>query len=271
MPAGTALAIFIASLLFTVGCVVVTRAARARRPLFRDAGAAAEGRSDVVFAVTIVLGFLLLIAGEHYDSSSNAARTEATTMASMAITAQGLPDRQAREAIQHSAVCYLRSARSSDWTAAEGEVGGAAGGSVETDRWMAAVNNDIAAASRRGLDAYVLQDSVQQARLARSERLYPGTPFSVALWVVSVISVAIVIVLLAMMLAAEFAWVQYLVTGAVALILTFMLVLIAAFSQPFSSDPPLPVVSIDVVDTALQDVARTVGANARVLGPCRLP
>ncbi len=272
MTLGNALAIIVASLIFSVGCVLVSRAASGRRPLFRDPGAAAEGRNDVVFAVTILLGFLLLIAGNHYDTSANAARTEASAVESLAITADGINDTAARERIQHAAVCYLRTTKSTDWSAAEGDVGGETGGTPQADLWTAELGRSITAAARKGLDAYPSQDAMHPIRQARSERLYPGTPFSLALWVMSGLGVAIIIVLVAMLLAGEYAWVQYLVTCSTALILAFMLVLIGAFSRPFSSTPPMPAVSSELITTSLHDIELELGhGKPAVFGPCVLP
>lgn len=270
MTTGAALAILVATLLFAVGCIVVSRQAAATRPLFRDAGMVGEVRNDLMFAVTILLGFLLLIAMTHYESSSEAAVNEARAVTALVSSADGISNRELREEIQHDAVCYARAVLSDDWTAGDtSDIGGEAGGSLRADFRLNELSRSVSAAVRAGYDYDALMSGDNEIRTNRAARLYQGTPFSTALWVISGLSVALLVLMAAMLLAAEYAWVQYLVVGGTALILAFMLVLIGAFSKPFSGESPLPVVSPVVMQTAIGDIDQYVRGDRKVMRSCR--
>lgn len=269
MTPGTALAILLGTLLFAVGCIVVARMAAARRPLFRDPGMASELRNDLMFAVTILLGFLLLISMTHYENSSAAAMNEARAVTGMASTADGIRDREIRENIQHDLVCYARAAVSDDWTAGDdSSVGGEVGGSLRAEYRLNELSRTVSAAVRAGYDFDELMAADTAIRTHRAERLYQGTPFSLALWVMSGLSVALLIIMAAMLLATEYAWVQYAIVGSTALILAFMLILIGAFSKPFSGTAPLPVVSPAVMEQSVDDIREYVNGNPAVMRSC---
>ncbi len=269
MTLGTALAILLGTLLFAVGCIVVARMAAARKPLFRDPGMASELRNDLMFAVTILLGFLLLISMTHYENSSNAAMNEARAVTGMAATADGIRDRAIREEIQHDLVCYARAVVSDDWTAGdESAVGGEVGGSLRADYRLNELSRAVSAAVRAGYDFDEIMAADTAIRTHRAERLYQGTPFSLALWVMSGLSVALLIIMAAMLLATEYAWVQYAIVGSTALILAFMLILIGAFSKPFSGTDPLPVVSPAVMEQSIDDIREYVNGNPAVMRSC---
>lgn len=270
MTVGTALAILIGTLIFAVGCIVVSRRAEARRALFRDPGMAGEVRNDLMFAVTILLGFLLLIAMTHYERSSDAAMNEARAVTGLVSTADGIKDRTIRETIQHDAVCYARAAISDDWDAGDSsEEGGEVGGSQRADYRINELSRAISQAVRAGYDYDELMATDTAIRTYRAERLYQGTPFSLALWVVSGLSVALLIIMAAMLLAREYQWVQYFIVLSTAFILAFMLILIGAFSKPFTGQDPLPVVSPAVMEEALVSMGEYVNDNPRVMRSCR--
>lgn len=270
MTIGSALAILVATLLFAVGCIMVSRLAAARRPLFRDPAMVSELRNDLMFAVTILLGFLLLIAMTHYEDSGNAAMNEARAVTGLASSADGVSNTQMRERIQHDAVCYARAVLSDDWAAGDtADIGGEAGGSLRADNRLNEMSRSVSATVRAGFSYDSLMSGDNAIRTERAARLYQGTPFSAALWVMSGLSVAILVLMSAMLLANEYLWVQYLIVGATALILAFMLVLIGAFSSPFTGQRPLPVVSPVVMQNAITDISQYVGGNRNVMGPCR--
>jgi len=267
---GTAFTILLGTMLFAVGCIVVARLAAARRAIFRDPGMASELRNDLMFAVTILLGFLLLISITHYESSSAAAMNEARAVTALAATADGIRDKEIRKGIQHDLVCYARAAVSNDWRAGDdSKVGGAVGGSLRADYRLNELSRSVGAAVRAGYELDELTAGNTAIRTHRAERLYQGTPFSLALWVMSGLSVALLLILAAMLLATEFAWVQYFIVGSTALILAFMLILIGAFSKPFSGSAPLPVVSPAVMEQAIADIDEYVNGNPVVMRSCK--
>ena len=270
MTLGTALAIVVATLLFAVGCIMVSRRAAARRPIFRDPGMSSEVRNDLMFAVTILLGFLLLIAMTHYESSGEASVNEARAVVALASSADGISNPVLRRRIQHDAVCYARAVLQDDWTAGDtSAVGGEAGGSLRADFRLNEMSRSVSAAVRAGYDYDALMSGDNDVRTNRAARLYDGAPFSTALWVISGLSVALLLLMAAMLLATEYAWVQYLIVGSTALILAFMLALIGAFSRPFSGEAPLPMVSPVVMQTALGDIGQYVNNDPIVMRSCR--
>lgn len=261
--------ILAATLLFAVGCSAVSRHLARNRPLFLDPGISSELRNDLMFGVTILLGFILLIAMTHYDTASSATMQEARAVSGIVSTADGIPNRFVREEIQHDAVCYARAVISNDWTAGDrSDVGGAVGGSVRADRRLNELSRSISQAARMGLAMDTLIDLDKEVRTHRQERLYQGTPFSTALWLMTIVGVALIIVIGAMLLSTEHAWVQYLITCSTALILAFMLVLIGSFSRPFTAEPPLPSISPEVMEYAITDIREYTGNDPRVMRSC---
>jgi len=264
------LLILVATLLFAAGCSAVSRQLARNRPLFRDPGISSELRNDLMFGVTILLGFILLIAMTHYENASDSTMQEARAVSGIVTTADGIPNRAIREQIQHDAVCYARSVISDDWTAGDrSDVGGAVGGSLRADRRLNEMSRSISQAARTGLAMDTLIDLDKEVRAHRQERLYQGTPFSTALWLMTIIGVALIIVIGAMLLSTEHAWVQYLITCSTALILAFMLVLIGSFSRPFTAEPPLPSISPEVMEYAITDIREYTGNNPAVMRSCR--
>jgi len=230
---------------------------------------AGEMPNDVLFAVTILLGFLLLIAMTHYEGSGDAAVNEARALTGLVATVDGIKDTAMREDIQHDAVCYTRAAISVDWYAGQTSAeGGEVGGSSRGAYLLNELSRAISSAVRAGYDYDEMMAADTAIRTYRAERLHQATPFSLAPWVMSGLSVALLIIMAAMLLAREYLWVQYYIVLSTAFILAFMLILIGAYSRPFAGQDPLPVVSPVLMEEARASMDTCVNGNPRVMGPC---
>lgn len=254
-----AFTILVVTLGFAVAACWYTRRRNVQWPLVRNPEHASERPNDLSFGYSIIIGFVLVAALGTYQDAKLAATTEAQAVTALSRTALQIPA-ELRDDLDHQLVCYARDVIRYDWTAAtDGSGGGALGGSAYVDASANRIPQTIQRVSAPGVEVRdatlgALIDQSEQLSQARADRLDQAQRLPMLFWVMLLIGGAIFIILSAILLADEHAYLQMLITGGTALLIAFTLILIGALDRPFSSDPPLPVIQPVAMERALAGV-----------------
>lgn len=253
-----ALLILVATLGFAIVACEVSRAINARRSVVRYPDVTSERPNDLNFGFAIILGFVLVAALGNFQDAREAATTEARALTAMSRSALGLPA-PLRDDLSHQLVCYGRDVVTYDWPAARGgDEAGSAYVSATSDR----VSQTLARAASTGVvqDAVIasLIDGSSALSESRAQRLSTAQRLPALFWLMIIVGTGLVVSLSAILMAQEYRYLQYLVTGGSALIIAFTIVLIGALDRPYSNQSPLPVVE----PVAMRDSVRSVVAFA---------
>ncbi len=268
----TASIILIATVGFAITACVVTRRRNATWPLVRNPDHASERPNDLSFGYSIIIGFVLLAALGTYEDAKVAATAEAQAVTALSRTALQIPA-GLRDDLDHQLVCYARDVIRYDWTAGtDGSGAGALGGSPYVDASANRIPQTIQRVTAPGIpvrDATLgaLIEQSEQLSRARADRLDQAQRLPELFWLMLVIGGAIFIVISAVMLSDEHAYLQMLITGGTALLIAFTLILIGSLDRPFSSESPLPVIQPVAMERALAGVV-TESPDPAVDRPC---
>lgn len=261
-------------LLITAGVVAISVAAmllvRRRAP---EGGYFADGdRAAGVFGVlatgfSVLLGFIVFLAFTSYDQSRTGAESEALMVIQQVETAQFFPDATARE-LTGELVCYGRSVVHDEWQRMRD---GTLGDSVNP--WGLAMFLTLkeveprTASQQSAYDKWLDQTSTrEEARLDRVHGAVGVIP--TPLWIVLFIIAAVIFVYMLFFAdRGERAFVQALLMGSVASVITLLLLLLSSLDNPFQSGvgglkPVAMERSLRIADEALG----SVGGQIRI--PC---
>jgi hypothetical protein len=231
--------VVVASLIVVGVCAVTVTAmllVRRRAPegsFFSDGDRASGVFGALATGFSVLLAFIIFLAFESYDASRGGAETEAIIVAQQVQTAQFLPQ---SEELTGELACYARSVVGTEWDALEdGTLGDA------VNPWGVALFETLrtvepeTATAQSAYDRWLEQTSDrEQARIDRvhgAEGIIP-TPLWVALYLIAAL---LFVYMLFFADRAERATTQALLMLSVTLVVTFSLVLLSFFDNPYSS------------------------------------
>lgn len=237
-----AVLIIVATLGFAIVACEVSRAVNARRSVVKYPEITSERPNDLNFGFAIILGFVLVAALGNFQDAREAATTEARALTTMSRSSLGLPA-PLRDDLSHQLVCYGRDVVAYDWPAMrEGDSSGSPYVSATADR--------ISQTLARAAGTRVVQDAVMASLIdgssalseSRAQRVSTAQRLPALFWLMIIVGTGLVVSLSAILMAQEYRYLQYLVTGGSALIIAFTIVLIGALDRPYSNQSPLPLV-----------------------------
>jgi hypothetical protein len=222
----------------TAVAVAVMLLVRRRAPeggYFTDSDRAAGIFGVLATGFSVLLGFLIFLGFESYDSSRTGAETEALTVAQQVQTAQGLPA-AVGAALTGELICYARSVIHGEWNRMEnGSIG------EDINPWGAEMYRTLRgveltspvqeAAYGKWLDQTSSREEARQDRIHGAEGVMP-----VQLWIALFFISAIVLAfLLGFADSGDRVWVQAMFMGSVVAVIVTMLLLLHALDEPFHS------------------------------------
>jgi hypothetical protein len=217
-----------------VGVMLTVRRRAPEGSYFADGDRAAGIFGVIATGFSVLLGFLIFLGFESYDSSRAGAEAEALTVAQQIQTAQLLPA-AVRAELTGELVCYARSVIEVEWPRMEA---GSLGEAVNP--WGVAQYATLAgvelsspveeAAYGKWLDQTSDREVARQDRIHGAQGVMPR-PLWLAL---SFISAIVVAYLCCFADRAERAWVQGMYMGAVVSVIVTMLLLLNFLDDPFT-------------------------------------
>ena len=202
---------------------------------FEDGDRAAGVFGVISTGFAILLGFVVFLAFESYDTSRSGAETEAQVVAQQFQTAQLLPV-AARKPMSEALVCYARNVVYTEWPQMQA---GSAGNlinpwSVTMFKTLQTIEPEKAseqAAYGKWLDQQSDRQTARTDRTHGAEGVIP-TPF----WIVLFLSAGIIFVFMLFFAdSGERARVQATMMGGVAVVITSMLLLLWFLDNPYHS------------------------------------
>jgi hypothetical protein len=230
-----------AALIITVAAAVaITAMLLVRRGAPEGSYFADSDRAAGIFGVlatgfSVLLGFLIFLGFESYDTSRSGAETEALTVAQQIQTAQLLPGEVGPQ-LTGELVCYARSVIHSEWERMEdGTLG------EDINPWGVALFETLQgvelgspveeAAYGTWLDQTSTRAGARQDRIHGAAGVMPS-PMWIALFFISAI---VLVYLFGFADSSERAWVQGLFMGSVVSVIVTMLLLLNFLDEPFQS------------------------------------
>jgi hypothetical protein len=227
---------------------------------FKDGDRASGVFGVLATGLSILLGFIIVLAFQSYDTSRSGAETEALIVAQQFETAQFLPPRVARR-LGGELVCYGRYVVYDVWPRMER---GAAGD--ELNPWGVALFRTLKTANPRTVPeqtAYAKWlDQTSDREQARNDRLHGAAgiiPWP--LWLVLFFSAAAIFVYMLFFAdSGEHAIVQAMMIGSVIAVVTASLLLLRFLDNPFQSGVG------GLRPTAMERTLRILEEERRVVG-----
>lgn len=227
--------IVLASIGLALLASLAVRKAGERRPLVKELSTTSRRPGDIFFIYGVILGLILVTAIGAFNTTRKSVSTEASALVAMSRTAASLPP-ELRDDLQHQLVCYARVSIDEEWPAM------AAGGSSPfVDAAADRIPQTLSRAARdRQSPSTALSGLITSERdltNARRERLdavngtLPGT-----FWIVLIAGGLLVVVLSALMMYNEFAYLQMFIAGGAAALIAAAIILVASFDRPFTGD-----------------------------------
>jgi hypothetical protein len=254
----------------TAVAVAAMLLARRRAPEgshFKDGDRAAGVFGVLATGLSILLGFVIVLAFQSYDTSRSGAETEALIVAQQFETAQFLPPRVARR-LGGELICYGRYVVHRVWPRME------SGGQADTlNPWGVALFRTLKTANPRTVPeqtAYAKWfDQTSDREAARNDRIHGAAgiiPWP--LWLVLFFSAsAIFVFMLFFADSGEHAIVQGVMIGSVVAVITASLLLLRFLDNPFQSGAGgLQPVAMERTLTILEQARRVVRESGPV--PC---
>src|SRR4051795_183461 len=264
--------LFWAALIVALVCVVATSAmllVRRRAPegsYFEDGDRAAGVFGVLATGFAVLLGFVVFLAFQSFDTSRSGAVTEAEVVAQEFETAQLMPP-AVRGRFSGELVCYARAVVHQEWPAMEaGTLGiGHNPWSISMFRTLKTVEPRSAAeqaAYGKWLDQRTDRESARADRTHGAEGVIPTT-----LWIVLFLSAGIIFVFMLFFAdSGERAFVQATMMGGVAVLVSSLLLLLWFLDNPYHGGVgSLKPVAMERTLVLLQQDANVAGA---VRPPC---
>jgi Protein of unknown function (DUF4239) len=185
----------------------------------------------------LVLGFVLVVALQTYQSAGQQADQEADAVVSLSRLATAFPASQ-RDDLEHALVCYARGTISYEWPAMrDGHASDIAG--AASDRLALAYARLAGTPSGGNAALGSSLDQLQALEEARSSRLRIGSSGLPSLfWVFLIAGGALVVALSAIFTARDTTLVEIGLMGTMLLMVVVAVYLVGAFSSPFSGTSP---------------------------------
>jgi hypothetical protein len=200
---------------------------------FEDGDRAAGVFGVLATGFAVLLGFVVFLAFESFDTARSGAETEAQIVTQQFETAQLFPV-AARASLSGDLICYARTVIHKEWPQMEGGTLGAAVNpwGVATFRTLRTVEPRTAseqAAYSKWLDQRSDRESARSDRVHGAEGVIP-----VPLWIVLFLSAAVIFVFMLFFAdSAERAVVQATMMGGVAIVISSTLLLLWFLDNPY--------------------------------------
>ena len=251
----------------TIGAMLLVRRTAPAGSYFEDGDRAAGVFGVISTGFAILLGFVVFLAFESYDTSRSGAETEAQVVAQQFQTAQLLPE-TAREPLSEALACYAKSVVYAEWPAMQA---GTAKDlinpwSVTMFRTLQTIEPEKAseqAAYGKWLDQQSDRQIARTDRTHGAEGVIPSP-----LWIVLFISAGIIFVFMLFFAdSSERARVQATMMGGVAVVITSMMLLLWFLDNPYHTGVGgLPPTAMERTLVLLDEQARIVGLE--LTGSC---
>lgn len=229
--------IILAAMAVGITAILLVRRSAPRGSHFQNADRAAGVVGVVATGFAVLLGFVVYLAFQSFETSRSGAESEARILIQQLQTAQLLPPDVSDE-LSGILVCYARTVVHDEWPRMrEGNIGDS------TNPWGIAAFGTL-----RSIDPQTLQQQTVYARslelrtdrqLARQDRIRgTGDVIPTPLWMVLFISAAVVLVFLVLFAdPAESRFVQAMMMGGVVMMIASSLLLLSFLNRPFNPGP----------------------------------
>jgi hypothetical protein len=232
--------VWAALLVLAVTALAVTAILLVRRrapdgSYFSDGDRAAGMFGVIATGFAVLVGFVVFLAFESYDTSRSGAQTEARTVIQMFETAQFLP-KPASTQLSGELICYARDVAYTEWPAMQN---GTLNDSLNP--WGVAMFRTLQTVDPKSTAAQTAYskwfDQVSDREAARADRTHGAEGvIPTPLWIVLLLSAAIIFGFMLLFAdSGERAFVQAAMIGAVTLVLSAMLVLLWFLDNPYHS------------------------------------
>jgi hypothetical protein len=216
----------------TVTAMLLVRRRAPAGSYFSDGDRASGVFGVLATGFSVLLGFIIFLAFQAYDSSRAGAATEATLVAQMAQTAQFLPSDVSQQ-LTGEVICYARSVAGAEWDAVDaGTLGDAVNPwgvrMFRTIRSAQPKTDTEQSAYDRWMDESTQRQEARDARLHSADGIIPA-PLWIAL---GVISLAIFGYMLFFADSGERALTQATLMGTVTVVITVLMLLVVFFNHP---------------------------------------
>jgi hypothetical protein len=249
----------------TIAAMLFVRRTAPEGSYFEDGDRAAGVFGVLATGFAVLLGFVVFLAFESYDTSRSGAETEAELVAQQFETAQLLPV-AARKPLSEGLVCYARTVVHQEWPQMESGSGADLINPWGIDMFRTLQTTEPRAASEQAAYSKWL-DQRSDRQVARSDRVHGAEGvIPIPLWLVLFLSAAIIFVFMLFFAdSAERAVVQATMMGAVAVVISSTLLLLWFLDNPYHSGVGgLPPTSMERTLEILDQEAKIVGLQ---LGP----
>jgi hypothetical protein len=258
----------------TISAMLLVRRHAPEGSYFEDGDRAAGVFGVIATGFAVMLGFVIFLAFESYDTSRSGAEAEAQVVAQQFQTAQLLPV-AARTPLSDDLVCYARNVAFTEWPRMRsGEAANLINSwSVAMFRSLRAIEPRTAseqAAYGKWLDQSTDRQSARSDRTHGAEGVIP-TP----LWIVLFLSAGIIFVFMLFFAdSGERAIVQGTMMGGVAVMITAMLLLLWFLDNPYHPGvgglPPTAMTrTLEILDQQAKIVGLQVGQGCDARGAAR--
>jgi hypothetical protein len=250
----------------TVASMLFVRRSAPEGSYFEDGDRAAGVFGVLATGFAVLLGFVVFLAFESYDTSRSGAEAEAAIVRQQFETAQFFPA-AARPQLSGELVCYGRTVIHDEWPKMQAGTPGAA-----VNPWSLAMFRTVGTVEPRSASeqtAYAKWfDQRSDREDARADRIHGAEGvIPIPLWIVLVLSAAIIFLFMLLFAdSAERAFVQAMLMGGVAIVITSTLLLVFFLNNPYHAGvSALRPVAMERVLQLIDDEAAVVG---RVVPPC---
>lgn len=241
----------------TVTAMLLVRRGAPEGSYFSDGDRASGVFGALSTGFSVLLAFIIFLAFDSYDGSRSGAEAEAATLLQQVETAQFMPT-DVRGELTGELVCYGRSVAGAEWDALDSGTY-----ADSANPWGAAMYRTVRAvepgtpAQQSAYDRWM--DQTQAREQARIQRIHGAEGIiPLPLWLV-LYTVAAVILVFMLFFAdqGERRTTQALLMGSVTVVITFSLLLLAFFDQPYGGgvgrlQPAAMERSLNLVDDELR-------------------
>src|SRR6478736_5398425 len=218
----------------TITAMLLVRRSAPEGSYFEDGDRAAGVFGVIATGFAVVLGFVIFLAFESYDTSRSGAEAEAQVVAQQLQTAELLPV-AARAPLANALVCYARNVAYTEWPLMRS---GANAGDL-LNPWSIVMFQSLqrvepkSAAEQAAFSKWLDQSTDRQT--ARSDRTHGAEGvIPTPLWIVLFLSAGIIFIFMLFFAdSAERAIVQATMMGSVAVVITSTLLLLSFLNNPF--------------------------------------
>ena len=251
----------------SIGVMLLVRRHAPEGSWFQDGDRAAGVFGVLATAFAVLIGFVVFLAFESYDTSRTGAETEASTVAQQFVTAQFFAQ-PAGAQLSGELICYARNVVYQEWPAMQkGTLGdGLNPWSIATFHTLKGAEPKTAAAQAaysKWLDQSTDRQSARADRVHGAEGVIPAP-----LWIVLFLSAAVIFGFMLLFADSAEAWfVQAAMMGGVAVVITATLLLLGFLDNPYGGGSGrLRPVAMERTLRQLSDEAKAVGTPIPV--PC---